>query len=329
MSIQQYNLWGNLIRWDFPINDGHAANRRRMKKMDLKISIHRFSSMLRCQLWSEQYQEFGSYLESLSSNLALESLFQPWHSMDTYISINSFLLNIYIYIKFDERSDTTWIIFFEDCFHLLITKMFADWICKQYIHTNGMNNLMFPLTFLAFNFFRRVLCRILHLHYFVENARSISNWRFAHECLKAVLKQRRSWITVLHVSCSLMKPSICEWRCCMRSRRCCSSSSTSSLYIPHYSSSALPLCHESWNVMFYFQLIALQIRSYKNCVVYWESGLWYRPNWMHIESGENPRGVGFPEGRVQGDNGGQRESVYEQPKIEVDDSCHSWREPSK
>jgi hypothetical protein len=50
---------------------------------------------------------------------------------------------------------------------------------------------------------------------------------------------------------------------------------------------------------------------------------------MHVESGENPRGVGIPRGRVQGDNGGQRESVYEQPGTEVDDSCHSWREPSK
>ncbi len=50
---------------------------------------------------------------------------------------------------------------------------------------------------------------------------------------------------------------------------------------------------------------------------------------MHIESGEDPRGVGIPEGRVQGANGGQRELVYEQPGIEVDDSCHSWREPSK
>ncbi len=27
---------------------------------------------------------------------------------------------------------------------------------------------------------------------------------------------------------------------------------------------------------------------------------------MHIEFGENPRGVGIPEGRVQGDNGGKR-----------------------
>jgi hypothetical protein len=50
---------------------------------------------------------------------------------------------------------------------------------------------------------------------------------------------------------------------------------------------------------------------------------------MHIESGENPRGVGIPEGRVQGANGGQGKLVYEQPGIEVDDSCHSWREPSK
>jgi hypothetical protein len=50
---------------------------------------------------------------------------------------------------------------------------------------------------------------------------------------------------------------------------------------------------------------------------------------MHIESGENPRGVRTPEGRVQGANGGQRELVYEQPGIEVDDSYHSWREPSK
>jgi hypothetical protein len=34
-------------------------------------------------------------------------------------------------------------------------------------------------------------------------------------------------------------------------------------------------------------------------------------------------------GRVQGANGGQGELVYEQPGIEVDDSCHSWRVPSK
>jgi hypothetical protein len=65
------------------------------------------------------------------------------------------------------------------------------------------------------------------------------------------------------------------------------------------------------------------------CVVYWGLGLWYRPNWIHIESGENPRGVRIPEGRVQGANGGQGELVYEQPGIEVDNSCHSWREPSK
>ncbi len=50
---------------------------------------------------------------------------------------------------------------------------------------------------------------------------------------------------------------------------------------------------------------------------------------MHIESGENPRGVGIPEGRVQEANGGKRELVYEQPGTEVDDSWHSWREPSK
>jgi hypothetical protein len=45
--------------------------------------------------------------------------------------------------------------------------------------------------------------------------------------------------------------------------------------------------------------------------------------------GKTQGGVGIPEGRVQGANGGQRESVYEQPGIEVDDSYHSWREPSK
>ncbi len=50
---------------------------------------------------------------------------------------------------------------------------------------------------------------------------------------------------------------------------------------------------------------------------------------MHTESGENPGGVGISEGRVQGANGGQGESVYEQPGIEEDDSCHSWRVPSK
>ncbi len=43
----------------------------------------------------------------------------------------------------------------------------------------------------------------------------------------------------------------------------------------------------------------------------------------------NPRGVGILEGRVQGANGGQKELVYEQPGTEVDDSCHSWRVPSK
>jgi hypothetical protein len=43
----------------------------------------------------------------------------------------------------------------------------------------------------------------------------------------------------------------------------------------------------------------------------------------------NPRRAGILEGRVQGANGGQRELVYEQPGTEVDDSCHSWRVPSK
>ncbi len=43
----------------------------------------------------------------------------------------------------------------------------------------------------------------------------------------------------------------------------------------------------------------------------------------------NPRRAGILEGRVQGANGGQRELVYEQPGTEFDDSCHSWRVPSK
>ncbi len=64
------------------------------------------------------------------------------------------------------------------------------------------------------------------------------------------------------------------------------------------------------------------------CAVYWGLGLWCRPNWIHAGSGENPRGVGILGGRVRGANGGQ-ELVYEQPGTEVDDSCHSWRVPSK
>jgi hypothetical protein len=43
----------------------------------------------------------------------------------------------------------------------------------------------------------------------------------------------------------------------------------------------------------------------------------------------NLRGSGILKGRVQGANGGQRELVYKQPGTEVDDSCHSWRVPSK
>ncbi len=50
---------------------------------------------------------------------------------------------------------------------------------------------------------------------------------------------------------------------------------------------------------------------------------------MHVESGETQEGFGILEGRVQGANGVQRELVYEQSGIEVDDSCHSWRVPSK
>ncbi len=46
-------------------------------------------------------------------------------------------------------------------------------------------------------------------------------------------------------------------------------------------------------------------------------------------SSGNPRRVGNLVGRVEGSNGGQRESVYEQPGTEVDDSCHNWRVPSK
>ena len=34
-------------------------------------------------------------------------------------------------------------------------------------------------------------------------------------------------------------------------------------------------------------------------------------------------------GGVHGSNGGQKGTVYEQPGTEVDDSCHSWRVPSK
>ncbi len=48
-----------------------------------------------------------------------------------------------------------------------------------------------------------------------------------------------------------------------------------------------------------------------------------------LSLGKTQGGVGIPEGRAQGANGGQRELVYEQLGIEEDDSCHSWREPSK
>jgi hypothetical protein len=46
-------------------------------------------------------------------------------------------------------------------------------------------------------------------------------------------------------------------------------------------------------------------------------------------SSGNPRRVGNLVGRVEGSNGGQRESVYEQPGTEEDDSYHNWRVPSK
>ncbi len=42
-----------------------------------------------------------------------------------------------------------------------------------------------------------------------------------------------------------------------------------------------------------------------------------------------PKKGGILGRRVQGANGGRRELVYEQPGTEVDDSCHSWRVPSK
>jgi hypothetical protein len=49
---------------------------------------------------------------------------------------------------------------------------------------------------------------------------------------------------------------------------------------------------------------------------------------MHIESGETQEGSGFRREGYKGPMGDKRELVYEQPGIEVDDSCHSWREPS-
>ena len=50
---------------------------------------------------------------------------------------------------------------------------------------------------------------------------------------------------------------------------------------------------------------------------------------MHIESGETQEGSGFRREGYKGPMGDKRELVYEQPGIEVDDSCHSWRVPSK
>jgi hypothetical protein len=64
------------------------------------------------------------------------------------------------------------------------------------------------------------------------------------------------------------------------------------------------------------------------CVVYWEEGLWCALIKSTLGSG-NPGRVGNLEGRVQGGNGGQRGLVYEQPRTEVDHSCHIWRVPSK
>ncbi len=43
-----------------------------------------------------------------------------------------------------------------------------------------------------------------------------------------------------------------------------------------------------------------------------------RPNWKHIESGENPEGIEVGRGGVHGSNGGQKGTVYEQPGTEVD-----------
>ncbi len=78
-------------------------------------------------------------------------------------------------------------------------------------------------------------------------------------------------------------------------------------------------------------LILFYLILFKNVIVS------YTGNWVcdtaliecTLSLGKTQRGAGIPEGRVQGANGGQRELVYEQPGIEVDDSCHSWREPSK
>jgi hypothetical protein len=45
--------------------------------------------------------------------------------------------------------------------------------------------------------------------------------------------------------------------------------------------------------------------------------------------GENPEGVEDGRGGMHGDNGGQNGTVYKQPEKREDDSCHSWRAPSK
>jgi hypothetical protein len=45
--------------------------------------------------------------------------------------------------------------------------------------------------------------------------------------------------------------------------------------------------------------------------------------------GENPEGVEDGRGGMHGDNGGQKGTVHKQPEKREDDSCHSWRAPSK
>ncbi len=40
-------------------------------------------------------------------------------------------------------------------------------------------------------------------------------------------------------------------------------------------------------------------------------------------------GMGKPGGVDAGEQWGTKGTVYEQPETEEDDSCHSWREPSK
>ncbi len=65
-----------------------------------------------------------------------------------------------------------------------------------------------------------------------------------------------------------------------------------------------------------------------NCAVYSERGLGCALIKSTLGSG-NPGRFGNLGGERTREQQGTKGTVYEQPGTEVDDSCHSWRVPSK